>query len=279
MSRVLASLSGVVLLAFLVGCGGEGGAGDGTTGVTGGSTGTPTSSRAPAGTYSSTLSGTRTTGETVTGSGSATVASDGTITLNYNATIGAVTTARTLTAAVTNSGVATGSVVESGTTYPLNSGSLVRNPDGKYTLTTAFTKGTGELSLTETDVFSLTATRPAAGTFLGSVTGTDNKGGTYTGTGTLTLPASGNFSLLYSSRRRFAGVSATQTHSLSTALGTDGTFTGTMTVASQPSGVTVPVTGTWVSNANGSVTLTLNYQNTTYFPTPTVTETLTLARQ
>ncbi|RYG25671.1 hypothetical protein EON82_06220 [bacterium] len=275
--RLLAPLSGVALIAFLVGCGG-GGTGDGTTGTTNGGTGT-TGSRAPAGIYAATLAGTRTTGEPVTGSGTATVTSDGTITMSYNAIIGAVTTPRTLTAAVTTAGVATGTVVEGGTSYPLTDGNLVRNSNGTYALSATLTKTAGGLTLVETNTFSLKATRPAAGTFLGSVTGTDNKGATYSGAGTLTLPESGNFTLTYSSRRRFGGVTVIQAHTLSTALGTDGTFTGAMTVATFPVGVTVPVTGTWAINANGSLTLTLNYDNSTYVPTPTVSETLTLARQ
>lgn len=272
--RRLTPVSGFALIAILVGCGG-GGIDDGSTGTDGGTA----SLRAPAGKYSAVLSGTRTTGETVAGNGSAAVAADGTITLSYNAMIGSTTTARTLTASVTTAGVVSGTVVEDGTNYPLNGGSLARNSDGSYALTTAFTKGASDTSTTETDSFMLTAARPAAGNYLGSVTGTDDKGATYSGTGTLALPASGNFTLLYSSRRRFGGVTVTQSHALSTALGTDGTFTGAMTVATSPSGVTVPVTGTWVLNAGGSVTLTLSYQNTTYFPTPTVSETLTLARQ
>lgn len=272
--RLLFPALGVLVVGFLIGCGGGTVATDGTTaGTTSGTTSGTGPMRAPAGDYTAVVTGTQTTGGTVTGTGTGTSALDGTVSLTYSETDGSGTTARTLSAAVTTTGVASGTIVVGGTTnLPFTAGSLVRNSDGTFTLSVSTVSG----SVTETNTFALTAVRPAAGTFGAVVGGTDNKGGTYTGTGTFTLASNGTFDLTYSSHRTASGIGITQSHSLSATLLSDGTLTGTMNVATS---VNVTVNGTWVSNSDGTVTLALNYNNTSYFPVPTVAETLTLTRE
>ena len=280
----------VALLAALVGCGGSGGDGvvdtttTGTTG-TGGTTGTTGSTpvyRAAAGSYTVAFTGgdDAAAPTSYTGTGTATVASDGTVTIaDLAATATGATTGtatRKVTAAVTAAGVVSGSlVVGTATAVPI-AGTAAYSANGTYGLTFTAPSGTAF----ETDRLTLTALLPASGTYKGTSTGTDNRGGTYAGSPTATLGGTGALTASYTLTYRAGTARIGQPHALELALAADGSLTGTLTIGAGTAANQTSVTGTYTL-ASGTLTLTAKYTNVgvaTASGYPTVTETLVLKK-
>ncbi len=289
MRSYLAPGLAVTLLAALIGCGGGGTDGISTTGDTTGTTGTDTTGgptpvyRAAAGSYTVAFTGSDNSAAPTayTGTGTATVASDGTVTIAdlsaiaTGATTGAAT--RKVTAAVTTAGVVTGNlVVGTATAVPIT-GTAAYNADGTYGLSFTAPSGTA----TETDRLTLTALLPASGTYKGNSTGTDNRGTTYSGSPTATLGASGALTASYTLTYRAGTASIGQPHALELTLAADGSFTGTLTIGARTAVNQTSVVGTYTL-ASGTLTLTAKYTNVgvaTASGYPTVTETLVLKKQ
>lgn len=268
--RLFSPFLAVLLLAGVVGCGGgstpsfddPSGGGGGTT------------ARAPAGDYSASLSGSDDAGVGYSGIGTAKVASDGTITLNYSSVTDEstpVTTSRKVVAAVSVTGDVSGTLTIDSTTVRTITGGLTKSSNGAYRLTVV-----SGAPVTETDTFTLTLSQPASGIFSGSVSGSDTQGGTYSGSGTLTLSGTGSFNLAYTSNRLKSGVTQVEARTIASTLQSDGTFSGSMVV--QSGGISRSVTGTWSASGN-SLVLNLNYANGTAVPPYTATEKLTLTRE
>ena len=261
--RLLAPSLAVLFVAGLIGCGGGGGApsfdDDPDTGSTsgdpsGGNNGTG-DGRAPAGPYTATFAGSDGTAS-FTGTGSGTVAADGTIALSLTAANTSNATARAVDALVAPSGSVTGTVtVGADPAATIIAGSLASRTNGSYLLTATFTTAAGA---TETDRYTLTARTV---TYTGPNTGTDNQGFRYSGSGTGTVSSGNVLSLTYLSRRSDG---SEQTHRLSTTLLAGGTFSGSLNLGLSGG---VPVTGSWANgtDANGAatLTLTLSYTNNT----------------
>ena len=283
MARFLFPALGVLGLATLIGCGGGGPTpsfGDDPTDATtdGGNTTTTgggTATRAAAGIYAVAFTGTGASGTTLSGTGSGTVATDGSIALDYTAvTSGStpVTTARKLVASVTSAGVVTGTMgIGTGDPLPL-SGTLTRTGDGSPRLAASFTQG----EIAETDLFTLTLRRPVAGTYDVSATGTDASNGTYSGSGTLAIPAKGNVTGRLTVFRRFGSAQIGQVYDLNATIADDGTLSGSLLLPNNFG--TLATTGRVGQSASGVPQLTLNY-TTTGSPAYVVTQTLTLARR
>lgn len=284
MSRLLAPTLGVLLLAALIGCGGANGpsfgdaadtststtSGD-TTNTTGGTDSGTTDLRAVPGDYSASFAtGTGTTA--VTGTGTASAASTGAVTVNIAAANASDAVARTASVLVAADGSATGTVtVGTAAAATITAGSLVKQSTGVYLLTTTFTNA---VSAVETDKFTLALTQR----FVGANVGTDNQGAAYTGTGTATISGGSVLGLTYTSTRSLVG-GITQTHTLSTTLLSNGTFSGSLGLGFN----STPATGTWKLTSAGVLTLKLSYTNPNFVNSsgrsPIVSETLTLTKQ
>lgn len=278
--RLLVPSLAVLFVAGLIGCGGGAGGPsfdtdpdtDGSTNgnADGGNTGT-TDARAPVGDYTTTFSGNDGT-TTFTGTGTGTAAADGALTLNLLAANTSNSTARTVNAVVATTGAVTGTVtVGAASAATITAGTLAKQTNGTYLLTTTFTNAA---SATENNQYTLTA---ATVTYRGPVTGTDNQGATYSGTGTGSISAGNVLGLTYTSRRSIGGVE--ETHTLSTTLLSNGTFSGAIDTGQRDE----TTTGTWVTGVNSSnvptLTLRFTYLNRRYSTPPTVTEKLVLVKQ
>lgn len=291
MSRLLAPTLGVSLLAVLVGCGGGGSPsfGDGTTGTipTNPSDGSGTTMRAAEGTYAVVLAGTNDakTPTNYAGTGSATVASDGTVTirgLEVTASGGTTGTAtRVVVAGVTTTGAVSGTVTVGSGTPVAFTGAAAYQTNGTYLLTVSSKSG----DVTTTDKYTLTVTAPVASEYRVSSTGTDDQRATYSGTGTATIGSAGELKAEYTSNRKLSGTTFGQTNTISSAvLKFDYTLSGTLAIQTGQYGTnSAPLTGTWSLSSANVLTLRVTYVNPTYFngsgKNPTVTETLTLVKQ
>ena len=289
MSRLLLPALGVLGLAALIGCGGDGGGapsfGDdptttGTPSTTGGdstsgdSTSGSLGQQAASGTYGVLLTGTLADGTTLSGTGTGSVATDGALTLDYTAatvTATPVTTKRRIVATVASTGVATGTVAVGSEDALSFTGTLTRSGDGSPRLVAQFTRS----EIEETDVLALTLRRPSAGTYDVVASGTDDRNGVYTGSGVIVVPASGNISGGFTTSRRIGTTKVTQIYDLNAALAEDGALTGTLGSGSFAS---FPTSGRLGQSANGVPRLALNY-TTLGLPGYVVTQTLALTRR
>ena len=281
MSRLLAPILGVLFLAALIGCGGGtgpsfGDAADTSTSTTSGDTtttggtdsGGTTDLRAVAGDYAATFAGA--TG--VTGTGTASAASTGAVTVSVAAANSSDAVARTVSALVAADGKATGTVtVGTAPAAAITAGSLAKQATGVYLLTATFTNAA---SAVETDRFTLSFAQG----FAGSNVGTDDQGASYTGSGTATISGGSALGLTYTSIRSLSG-GVSQSHTLSTTLLSNGTFSGSLSLGFN----STPATGTWKLTSAGVLTLRLSYVNPNFVNSsgrsPAVSETLTLAKQ